>query len=286
MGIRRSSRGRWLWLAPAALLFLFVFLSVFTYTLPGETILSYLRPLLARGGFEISSMSARTEFPLAFRMDNAAVMRPGGRALRLDMVRAGWEWTGLFRWLPFHAVVTMGKARAEVRTSPRFWNPGKGRFSLEQLGSEDLSSLIPFSVSGAGFLLDTADIRWKRKASDDVSGTGKGTFSWIRVPIPEPSSPIRDALLEDITILFALREGSLIISSLTGTYEGARVEGNGEIAGIFDPPRSKITFRLKIENPLEGKIASIFDLLSKNAKNANLRITGTLLSPKGEFQFF
>ncbi|NNG47175.1 MAG: hypothetical protein HKM86_08710, partial [Deltaproteobacteria bacterium] len=50
MGIRRSARGRWLWLALGALLFLFVFLSVFTYTLPGETILSYLRPLLARGG--------------------------------------------------------------------------------------------------------------------------------------------------------------------------------------------------------------------------------------------
>lgn len=286
MGIRRSSRGRWLWLAPGALLFLFVFLSVFTYTLPGETILSYLRPLLARGGFEISSMSARTEFPLAFRMDNAAVMRPGGRALRLDMVRAGWEWTGLPRWLPFHAVVTMGKARAEVHTSPRFWNPGKGRFSLEHLGSEDLSPLVPFPVSGAGFLLETASIRWKRKASGDVTGTGKGTFSWMRVPIPEPSSPIRDALLEEITILFALREGSLIISSFTGTYEGALVEGNGEIAGIFDPPRSKITFNLRIENPLEGKIAAIFDLLSKNAKSANLRITGTLLSPTGEFQFF
>lgn len=273
-------------LAPGVLLFLFVFLSVFTYTLPGETILSYLRPILARGGFEISSRSARTEFPLAFRLDDATVTHSRGGALRLDMVRAGWEWTGLPRWLPFHAVVTMGKARAEVRTSPRFWNPGKGRFSLEHLESEDLSPLIPFSVSGAGFLLDTAGMRWKRKGSGDISGKGKGTFSWMRVPIPEPSSPIRDALLEDVTILFALREGSLIVSSFTGTYEGARVEGNGEIAGIFDPPRSRITFNLRIENPLEGKIATIFDLLSKNAKNANLRITGTLLAPTGEFQFF
>jgi hypothetical protein len=284
--VRRSSRGRWLWLAPGALLFLFVFLSVFTYTLPGDTILSTVRPILARGGFEISSESARTEFPLAFRLDNAAVTRFGGRALRLDMVRVGLEWTGLTRWLPFHAVVTMGKARADLRTSPRFWNPGKGRFSLEHLGSEDLSPLIPFPVSGAGFLLDNADLRWKRKASGDIFGTGRGTLSWMRVPIPDPSSPIRDALLEDITILFALREGSLIVSSFTGTYEGARIEGNGEIAGIFHPPRSKITFNLKIENPLEGKIATIFDLLSKNAKNANLRITGTLLSPTGEFQFF
>ncbi|MGA7105630.1 MAG: hypothetical protein WBX49_09840, partial [Candidatus Deferrimicrobiaceae bacterium] len=116
--------------------------------------------------------------------------------------------------------------------------------------------------------------------------TGTGRFAWVRVPIPEPSSPIREALLRDVTILFALREGSLIVSSFTATYEGARVEGTGEIAGVFTPSRSAITFHLKIENPLDGRIAAIFDLLAKNAKNANLRITGTLLSPKGEFRFF
>lgn len=286
MGIRRPSRSRWLWLAPGVLLFLFVFLSVFLNTLPGETILSYLRPFLARGGFEISPESARMEFPLAFRMKNAAVVRSGGRPIRLDSVWAGWEITGLPRWLPFHAVATMGKAKAEVRTSPRFWNPGKGLFSLEHLGSEDLSPLIPLRQSEAGFLLETAKLQWKREATGDISGKGEGAFSWLRFPIPEPSSPIRDALLRDVTILFALREGSLIVSSFTGTYEGARVEGNGEIAGIFHPSRSKITFNLKIENPLEGRVAGIFDLLSKNAKNVNLRITGTLLSPTGEFHFF
>ena len=30
----------------------------------------------------------------------------------------------------------------------------------------------------------------------------------------------------------------------------------------------------------------LFDMLSKNAKNANLRIVGTLTAPRGEFQFF
>jgi hypothetical protein len=30
----------------------------------------------------------------------------------------------------------------------------------------------------------------------------------------------------------------------------------------------------------------MFDMLSKNAKNANLRIVGTLAAPRGEFQFF
>lgn len=283
---RRFAPGRWLWLAPGALLFLLVFLSVLTYTLPGDVILSSVRTSLARAGLTISSESARTEFPLAFRMDNATIGRPGGGKLLLDTVRASWEWTGLLRWLPVHVTVSKGNATAEVRTSPRFWNPGKGRLSLTSLSSEDLSPLIPISASGAGFDLDSAGVRWKRTASGNMTGTGTGRFAWVRVPIPEPSSPIREALLRDVTILFALREGSLIVSSFTATYEGARVEGTGEIAGVFTPSRSAITFHLKIENPLEGKVGALFDLLAKNAKNANLRITGTLLSPKGEFRFF
>lgn len=286
MGSRRPSRGRWLWPVLGALLFLLVFLFVVTYTLPGDAILSPVRPLLAREGLEITSESTRLEFPLGFRMENAAIRRRGGGALRLTTVRAAWEWTGLLRWLPFHATVTMGNAKGEVRTSPWFWNPGQGRFSLASLASEDLSPLVPFPLSGSGFLLDSAEGSWKRTAAEGVTGMGKGRFAWVRVPIPEPSSPIREALIEDVTVLFALRKGTLIVSSFTGTYEGARVEGTGEIAQILTPSRSKITFHLKIVNPLEGKIASLFDLLAKNAKNANLRITGTLLSPKGEFRFF
>jgi hypothetical protein len=47
-----------------------------------------------------------------------------------------------------------------------------------------------------------------------------------------------------------------------------------------------MTFHLRIRNPFEGRVASLFDMLSKNAKNANLRIVGTLAAPMGEFQFF
>lgn len=275
-----------MWPVLGIFLFFLVFLSVLTWSLPGDAVLSFVRPFLAREGLEISSESARTEFPLAFRMDNAAIGRSGEKGLRLDTVRAAWEWTGLFRWLPFHVTVTKGKGTAAVRTSPRFWNPGSGRLSLERLASEDLSPLVPFAVSGPGFFLDSAEATWRRTASGEVTGTGNGKFAWMRVPIPEPSSPVREAMLRDVTILFALRDGSLIVSSFTGTYEGARVEGTGEISGIFSPSRSTITFHLKIENPLEGKVATLFDLLAKNAKNATLRITGTLLSPSGEFRFF
>jgi len=283
---RRFPRGRWLWLVPGVLLFLFVFLFAVSCTLPDDVILSLVRPALARAGFEIAAESARAEFPLGVRLDKASIGRPGGAELRLDTIRAGWEWTGLLRWLPVHATVSKGSAKAEARTSPRFWNPGKGRLSLENIASGELAPLFPLPASGTGFSLTSAQVRWTRSASGDISGQGDARLAWLRVPILQPSSPVREALLQDVTILFAVRGRSLIVSSVTGTYEGARVEGTGEIAEIFSPPRSTIMFHLRIENPLEGKTAALFDLLAKNAKNANLRIRGPLLSPKGEFQIF
>jgi hypothetical protein len=92
--------------------------------------------------------------------------------------------------------------------------------------------------------------------------------------------------LRDVRLKFALRQGTLHVSSLTGIYEGSAVDGTGEIARFLTPSRSAMTFHLRIHNPLEGRIATLFDLVAKNAKNANLRIRGTLLAPVGEFLFF
>jgi hypothetical protein len=47
-----------------------------------------------------------------------------------------------------------------------------------------------------------------------------------------------------------------------------------------------MTLHLRIQNPFEGRVGLLFDMLSKNAKNVNLRVVGTLTAPKGEFQFF
>jgi hypothetical protein len=283
---RRFSRGGWLWVVPGVLLFLLVFLLAISYTLPGSVILSLVRPFLAKSGVEISAETARTEFPLGIRLENAAFLRPGTGEVRLDTIVAGWEWTGLFRWLPVHVTVSKGDAKAQLYTSPRFWNPGKGRILLENVASEEFASLLPPSASGTGFLLESAEARWIRSSSGEVSGRGNARFAWLRVPIRQSSSPIREALLQDVKALFAVQGKSLIVSSISGTYEGAHVEGTGEIAELFPPPRATITFHLRIENPLEGKIAVLFDLLAKNAKNATLRIRGPLLSPTGEFQFF
>jgi hypothetical protein len=47
-----------------------------------------------------------------------------------------------------------------------------------------------------------------------------------------------------------------------------------------------MTLLLRIQNPFEGRVGLLFDMLSKNAKNVTLRIAGTLTAPTGEFQFF
>jgi hypothetical protein len=64
------------------------------------------------------------------------------------------------------------------------------------------------------------------------------------------------------------------------------VDGTGEITGLRAPEATGMTLHLRIQNPFEGRVATMFDMLAKNAKNANLRIVGTLAAPKGEFRFF
>jgi len=191
----------------------------------------------------------------------------------------------LFRWLPIHFQAGRGQATVDVRTSPRLSNPGKVRVHVEKLSSDDLAGLLPTSTD-AGFSIESADARWDRSASGTVAGKGEGTLAWLRLPVNAPDSPVREALLRDVRVKFAVREGTVHVSSLTGTYEGSVVEGTGEIARFLTPLSSSITFHLRIQNPREGKVGMLFNLVAKNAKNVNLRINGTLLSPTGEFQFF
>ena len=101
-----------------------------------------------------------------------------------------------------------------------------------------------------------------------------------------PGSPIREARIEGVSLSFLIRGKSLLIPKLAGTYEGSQVDGTGEIIEALSPRNSSMTFLLRIRNPFEGRVGMLFDMLSKNAKNANLRIVGTLTAPRGEFQFF
>jgi hypothetical protein len=279
------ARGGWLFAALGALLFALVFLPAFLYTLPKETVLSPLKTAFASRGIEFSCEDAGIAFPLRLVCRNAILVPRGGGALSLDSVAASWEWTGLIRWLPVHLRTTRGTASLDIRTSPMVSNPGKVQVSLAKVGSDDLAAFLS-TETGTGFLIDAADLRWKQTSSGAVSGTGEGSLSWCRFPVPAKDSPVREALLRDVKLKFVVREGTLHVSSLTGTYEGSAVDGTGEIARFLTPSKSAITFHLRIRNPLEGRIATLFDMVAKNSKNANLRVNGTLLSPTGEFQFF
>ena len=285
MRISGFARGRWLLPALGALLFIFVFLPVFLYALPKDAVLSPVRSALAKQGVEFSCEDARFGFPLRFACSNAVIVPHGGEALSLDSVEAAWEFSGLLQWLPVRLSARRGTASIDIRTSPMVSSPGKVRLRLERVGSEDFAGFLS-AAPGAGFLIDSAELQWKRTPSGEVSGSGEGSLSWLRFTVPTPGSPVQEALLRNVRLKFVVREGTIRVSSFTGTYEGSDVDGTGEIARFLTPSLSTITFHLRIQKPLEGRIATLFDMVAKNAKNANLRVKGSLLSPTGEFQFF
>lgn len=285
MRVSVSARGRSFLAALGAFLFAFIFLSVFLYALPMETVLSPVRSALARKGIEFSCEEAGISFPLRLVCKKVAIIPRSGPLLSLDSVVVSWEWTGLIRWMPVHVHATRAAASLDIRTSPLATNPGKVRIRVAKVGSDDLAALLS-AAPETGFLIEAADVQWKRASSGAVTGAGEGSLSWLRFPVPAQDSPVREALLRDVRLKFAFRDGTLHVSSLTGSYEGSAVDGTGEIARFLTPSQSAVTFHLRIQNPLEGRIATLFDLVAKNAKNANLRIRGTLLAPVGEFQFF
>ena len=284
MAGRRIAPGRWLLVVLGGFLFLLVFLLVLSLSLPRESILSMIRPPLAKAGMDLTAEEARLAFPFSLRMRNADLLLPRGESIRIDSVEAAFEPTGLFRGLPFRCTAHKGTGSAEVLVSPVLWNPGRFRVHLSRI---DHGALVPPLAprSDFDFSLDSGELRAKRTAGE-ITGTGSARLSLLRIPIPSRESPVREAEIRDAEIRFALGGGTLHVSSFTGTYEGARIEGTGEVARIFSPRQATVTFHLTIVNPLEGKVATLFDLVAKNAKNGTLRITGSPLAPRGEFRFF
>lgn len=281
---RRTALRRGLLLSLGGLLFLLIFLLVLSLSLPGEAILSWIRPRLAKAGMNLTAEEVRFAFPVSVRMRNADLLLPQGKSIRLDTVDASFELLGLFRGLPFRVTVQKGTGSAEIRTSPAFWNPGRLQMRLSRI---DHDALVPPLAprSDFDFSLTSGELRGDR-SDGDLTGNGSASLSLLRIPIPSRESPVREAEIREAEIRFALRDGTLHVSSFTGSYEGARVEGTGEVERVFTPLRSTVTLHLTIVNPLEGNVATLFDLVSKNAKNGTLRITGTPLAPRGEFRFF
>ena len=276
-------RGRAI-VAVGALLFLAALSSAVALTLPSDAILSTLRPMLRGHGVDLSAQEARFLFPSGFRLSGVTLSFPGNPPVALDEITASWEWTGMFRWAPARLRFRKGAASADLRFSPAFWSPGSGTVLLSGLSSSDLP-LSVFSTSGAGFSIRQVEARWNVRRGK-MTASGSGTLHFLQVPVPTPGSPIREARIEGVSLSFLVRESAFRIPKLAGTFEGSQVDGTGEITRVLSPRQSLMTFHLRIRNPFEGRVGMLFDMLSKNAKNANLRIVGTLAAPTGEFQFF
>jgi hypothetical protein len=267
-----------------ALLFLASLSFAVALTLPPDAILSTLRPMLRNHGIDLSAQDARFLFPSGIRLSGVTLSFPGNPPVALDEIVASWEWTGLFRWAPARLRFRKGVAAGDLRFSPAFWSPGSGHILLSGVSSSDLP-LSVFSTSGAGFSIRKVEARWSASRGK-VTADGSGTLDFLQVPVPAPGSPVREARIEGVSLSFLVREKAFRIPKLSGTFEGSQVDGTGEITRVLSPRESTMTFHLRIRNPFEGRVASLFDMLSKNAKNANLRIVGTLTAPVGEFQFF
>jgi hypothetical protein len=281
--IPRGLRGRAI-LALGVLLFLGALSSAVALTLPSDSILSLLRPMLRKQGVDLWAQEARFTFPSGIRLSGVTLSFPGNPPVALDEISASWEWTGLIRWAPARLRFRKDAAFADLRFSPAFWSPGSGRVLLSGISSADLPLSI-FATSGAGFSIRRVEARWKGRGGK-VTANGSGTLHFLQVPIPTPNSPIPSARIEGVDLTFVIRENAFRIPRLSGTFEGSQVDGTGEITRVLSPGKSTVTFHLRIRNPFEGRVASLFDMLSKNAKNANLRIVGSLAAPVGEFQFF
>lgn len=281
--IPRGLRGRAI-LALGVLLFLGALSSAVALTLPSDSILSLLRPMLRKQGVDLWAQEARFTFPSGIRLSVVTLSFPGNPPVALDEISASWEWTGLIRWAPARLRFRKDAAFADLRFSPAFWSPGSGRVLLSGISSADLP-LSVFATSGAGFSIRRVEARWKGRGGK-VTANGSGTLHFLQVPIPTPNSPIPSARIEGVDLTFVIRENAFRIPRLSGTFEGSQVDGTGEITRVLSPGKSTVTFHLRIRNPFEGRVASLFDMLSKNAKNANLRIVGSLAAPVGEFQFF
>jgi len=267
-----------------AVLFLAGFLLTVEYTLSGETVLSLVRPALKSRNVDFSVDDARFVFPIGIRLAGVTVSVGGNPPVRLDEVAASWEWTGLFRWLPARVRIVRGNATAEIRLSPAFWNPSRGRVRLAGLSSRDIP-LPVFAESGAGFSARRLYARWTGSGRK-LAAKGSGAFDFLQIPVPAPQSPIREARIDNVSISFVVRGDVLHVPRVQGIYEGSRVDGTGEISGFLAPRQAKVTFHLRVMNPFEGRVGILFDMLAKNAKNANLRVVGSLAAPKAEFQFF
>ena len=276
-----SSKRRIYLYALGSLLFAICFIFVAALSLPTEAVLGLITPSLEANGIGLYAEKARLVFPLGIRVKNAAISINNGHPVPIEEATASWELTGLLNWLPSHLNIIQGKTVADIRLSPAFWNPSHGTMTLTEASSDELS--FPFlSSSETKFSIRRIQAQW-RGAGDSFDASGSAELDYLLLPVNLSAAPIHEARIDNASLFMVVRGDTLHIPRMQGSYEGARVEGTGEIAQFLSPGNASVTFLLKIRNPFEGRVGMLFDMLAKNSKNATLKISGAPGALKAEF---
>ena len=269
--------------ALGGLLFVVGFLLITVFLLPGETLLGIITPSLEANGVNLDAEKARTIFPLGIRIENAVLSIRGGHPISFDEAAVSWEWTGLFKRLPSHIRAVRKNAVADIRLSPIIWNPSGGEATLSDISSDALGLPVR-SRGGVEFFLRRAQARWSG-SGDSLTANGSMEFDYLSLPVNATNVPITVARIDKASLSFVIRGNTLYIRNLKGSYDGARVEGGGEIAWFLSDA-ANAALQLTISNPFEGGVGMLFDMMAKNAKSVTLRITGSPTAPRTEILFF
>ena len=280
----RISKKRICAYALGCVLLVICFLFITVFLLPGETLLGLITPSLEAYGVSLDAENARTIFPLGVRFENVVFSNRGERPISLDEASVSWEWTALFRRLPSHIRVVQGNAVADIRLSPVIWNPSRGEAMLSDISS-DAPGLPALSGGGVKFFLRRAQARWSG-SGDNLTAFGSMEFDYLTLPVNAANVPITEARIDKASLSFVIRGNTLYIHNLKGSYEGARVEGGGEIARFLSDSTAVAALQLTISNPFEGRVGMLFDMMAKNAKSVTLRITGPPAAPRTEILLF
>lgn len=273
---------RRLWL-PAILVIAAAFSVGLLSSLPADRIVASISRNLATEGFSLSAASSRITFSPGIEMTGVSMVVPGRRAIpAIDRVEIRIDWAGIFKGRPVRVEAERGDGTFSASLSP--FKPFSERGSVEahRLSGGDIAPLLGSDGdTSPDLFVESLKATWD--VSGNPRGRGKLLLRTLTIPLSDPSSLVRSATVTDASIDFAIFERSVSITGFTGRFEGCNVDGTGDIA-LAKPSRA--TVHLRVRNPFEGKVATLFEMMSRNAKSATLRIKGPLASPQAEMLVF
>lgn len=269
------------WL-PVVLVIATAFSAGFVLSLPADRIVASIFRSISAKGISLSAASSRITFSPGIEMTGVSVAVTGRRAIpAIDRVEIRLDWAGLFKGRPIRVDAERGDSTFSASMSPFKPFSERGTVEASRLAGTDIASLLEPEGTAPDLFVESLQASWD--VLGNPRGRGKVILRTLTIPLSDPSSLVRSATVTDANIDFALLDRSISITGFTGRFEGCDVDGTGDIASA-GPPR--MTVHLRVKNPFEGKVATLFEMMSRNAKSATLRIKGSLASPQAEMLVF